>query len=427
MKSLDSFPKIEAADDNSNSETISTSPKPPKVENPHKDQGNIDSISSQEQTPGTKLADRLRALGVESKTIKIENGGEFSEAIIFEKRPPQTEKLVRIYRVINHLDVSVLNQIPYAMRNENTSGVPTTIEKIKQEVDNLARNPTYDNLLTYVDHVQPYLNPDEIRRMNDELADLEKMVLQGFSVRKELVMRQIHHLGGYHADHGMTPYISASLNPKESANYGHKGLMVIDIPLSEIEFLGIHATEIAIKGALDPKYISAIIPRQKVLENERIQVEAGLDIALQEVSASIQSNLYSNDGLRLEQDAKIATEKITDKEQWKKDVDILRKGRTEKLKKRFPEVITGKHHDPINREESGIDQYTQMKQEIFDHYKGQLENIGRNKLDINDYEYNVTGVNENLKYDRTKIDETMLIKLRELVEAMEDRQARRTR
>ncbi len=58
-------------------------------------------------------------VGIKSKTVKIENNGEFSEAILLQKNEISTEKMVRIYRGINHLDASVLEQIPYAMRKEN--------------------------------------------------------------------------------------------------------------------------------------------------------------------------------------------------------------------------------------------------------------------------------------------------------------------
>lgn len=368
-----------------------------------------------------RLSEIFKKAGLESRIVKIENGGEFSEAIIFDKKEASPEKMVRLYRGVNHLDASVLEQIPYAMRTESGTGKPTALESVRQEVDTLAKNPTYENLLAYTDKVRQYLSPKEVRRLDEDLARIEDGILRGYSTRTELVMKQIEHSGGW-GESGISPYISTSFDPHEAASYGNKGLIIMDVPLSQIEGFGIGATEAKIKGTLDKKYITAILPRERDWTKEKEELNKEIYRALQKVYEAVPANLYGEEELRAERERKLTEETESDKEQWKKDVEAVRQKRVAKLAKRFPEV----KFDLQNLTEQGVDIYTKAKRDVFDYYKTRLEKIGRNGRNIEDYEYQEPGYGQK-KFDREKASDIMLLKLKVLVEMLEEKEEERSR
>lgn len=399
-----------------------------KQNSPEKTQQSWLSSEVQEQTqktenhPTGKLSEVFGKAGIESRVVKIENGGEFSEAIIFDKKEASLEKMARLYRGISHLDASVLEQIPYAMRTENGTGKPTTLESVRQEVDTLAKNPTYENLLKYTDKVRQHLSPDEVRRFDEDLARIEDGILDGYSTRKELIFKQIEHGGGW-GESGISPYISTSFDPYEAAGYGNEGLIIIDVPLSQIEDFRVDSTEANIKGALDKKYITAILPRKRERIKEKEELNQEIYQVLQKVYESVSVNLFSDEELRVERERKLNEETESDKEQWRKDVEAVRQKRVTKLTRQFPEVKSDLQSSP----EQGVDIYTKIKRDIFDFYKTRLEKIGRNGRNIEDYKYQENGYGEQKKFDREKVNDTMLLKLKTLVERLEEKEEERNR
>jgi hypothetical protein len=380
-----------------------------------------------EKTSTGKLTEVFKQAGIESRTIKIENGGEFSEAIILQKQEIPTEKMARIYRGINHLDSSVLEQIPYAMRIENGTGKPMALKNVRQEVDTLAKNPTYENLLAYADKVRQNLSPDEVRRMDDDLSRIENGILDGYSTRKELIFKQIEHGGGW-GESGITPYVSASFDPYEAAGYGNEGLIVIDVPLSELEDFRADGSEVNIKGALDKKYITAILPRKRgEAKDDKEKINQQVYQALQKVYEYAEVPLYSNEEMLPEREKKLTEEAESDKEQQKKDADKVREKRVEKLAKVFPEMKINFQYAKEKSAELEIDPYTKVKRDIFDQYKTRLEKIGRNGRNIDDYEFSESEYGERKKFDREKTSDIMLIKLRELTLRLEEKEEERNR
>ena len=399
-----------------------------KQNSPEKTQQSWPSSEAQKPTqkienrPTGKLSEVFEKAGLESRVVKIENGGEFSEAIIFDKKEASPEKMARLYRGINHLDASVLEQIPYAMRTENGTGKPTTLENVRQEVDTLAKNPTYENLLAYTYKVRQHLSSDEARRFDEDFARIEDGILDGNSTRKELIFKQIEHGGGW-GESGISPYISTSFDPYEAAGYGNEGLIIMDVPLSQIEDFRADATEANIKGALDKKYITAILPRKREGAKEKEQLNQEIYQALQKVYENAPANLYSDEELRAERERKLTEETQSDKEQWNKDVEVVRQKRVAKLTRRFPEVKL----DLQSSLEQGADIYTKAKRDIFDFYKSRLEKIGRNGRNIEDYEYQEKEYGEQKKFDREKSNDIMLLKLKALVEQLEEKEEERNR
>lgn len=227
-------------------------------------------------------AENPRVAELEPKVISIADAGQFTEAVVFPKKELFAEKTVRVYRGVNKLDASLLSQIPYAMRAEDSLDKAVTLENVRNEVDVLAHESTYKNLLAYVAKARPQLNERDAQSLEKDLREIEDHVLKGFSVRIELIYKQIEHLGGHPIDRGISPYVSAAWTPAEALGYtSNRGaVMVLDLPISEIEDLRSDSAETYIKGALDPRYITAILVRNGTdIGNPKYDIETALKIA----------------------------------------------------------------------------------------------------------------------------------------------------
>ena len=104
-------------------------------------------------------------------------------------------------------------------------------------------------------------------------------------------------------------------------------------------------------------------------------------------------------------------------------MEAVRQKRVAKLTRRFPEVKLDLQSSP----EQGVDVYTKVKRDIFDFYKSRLEKIGRNGRNIEDYEYQEKEYGEQKKFDREKPNDIMLLKLKALVERLEEKEEERNR
>ena len=76
-----------------------------------------------------------------------------------------------------------------------------------------------------------------------------------------------------------------------------------------------------------------------------------------------------------------------------------------------------------------MDVYTIVKQNIFDMYAKRATAIGRNGINLENQVYKESEYGQDLKFDRNKVSDKTLIKLKERIERLEtlerERQARR--
>lgn len=359
-------------------------------------------------SPAEELSRTFEQNRIKSKVIRIEGNTEFPEAIIFDMEKDPNEKLTRIYRGVNHLDESILQQIPYAMRTKDGHGEIIALEEVRHEVETLALNPTYENLITYVNKVRHLLKPAEVEQLEKDLIAIEEGILEGHSTRIELIMRQIEHCGGF-GEYGISPYISASFSPHDAVTYGRAGLIIIDTPLSQIEYLQPDSTEINIKGALTHQHITAILPRGN--KGERTQTE--LQRAIHKVNEVTPIKPRDQKELLIEKEKRLAFDKI----QWEQDVVKVREKRVNDLKKCFPDV-------DLNQltVEQDVDIYTATKRAIFDFYSERLRKAKGNNTKVEEYEYEESPYGRYINFDRSNIDDTMLKQLKNLVVRIEERQ-----
>ena len=118
--------------------------------------------------------------------------------------------------------------------------------------------------------------------------------------------------------------------------------------------------------------------------------------------------MYKSEELQKERERKLKEQERSDREQWEIDVEKIRQNRVRKLRETFPEV-----NIDLEKVPEGTDIYTKAKRDIFYFYEARLRDMGR---DIKDY---------GQEFDRNKVNEGMLKKLKELVLHLERRQVER--
>lgn len=374
--------------------------------------------------PANVLSEKLKAEGVNSVVIPIPGTGSLTEAVVFPKKEIVAGKMVRVYRGVNTLDPSILRQMPYAMRvdSEERAG-SIVLDNVSQEVGLLANEPTYEHLLAYINKVRPQLTESQQKRLDRDLLEIEEKVLEGYSLRRELVFDQIKHIG-VHSDSGISPYISASWSPEEALKYTRQGgaLMVIDIPISRIEDFRKDNTGTNIKGELGAEYVTAIIFRNSGDLTDGEVSSQEIETALQAVSDSVQVPVYDPTETRNVREAQMDLNNENDKQQHPLDVEAIRQKRTMVLLSQFSEV--GQAQQLAS--ETGTDIYTSTKTAIFDYYAGRLARLGRGR-NVANYEY-VSKLRYGAikSFDRSNITDEMLENLRTLVVRQEQREQKRS-
>lgn len=369
---------------------------------------------------GEKLVREFEALGFKSKIVKLDGNPDFSEMIVLD-RPVPAEKHVRIYRGVNYLCTSLLDQIPYAMRSECKEGTqwqrrdtPIRLTEVEEEVKNLAERPTYENLINYVEKVMPLLNLDEQRRMKETLKRVEDDVLiHGHSLRKSLIHMNYEHQGSFVPTSGITPYISASLDPKQAMGYGRGALMVIDLPLEAAE--DNLNEEIAIRGRLNNDYITAILLRRAdtfQLDNNT----AGLETAIKKLNEFKPIPLYEEDELQEKRKEEAALKKAIDDDNKGGDIEAIKQKRVHYLLTACPEANFSTETIKTEAAEKGVDFYQLAQEKLYDFYEAEFNKIWEGKKQFRDRIY-PTSYNQHGNFWREKINDDMILHMPKLIQS----------
>lgn len=361
---------------------------------------------------------------IENQIIhNTDDGAEFTEAVVLHREIP-TEPVVRLYRGINSGE-SAPNQVPYAMRGQDMQGNPVILDDVRNEVQHLANEPTYAHLLAYVAKVRPHFTSQrDIWHLERGIAEIEEAILDGRSVREELLWQQLGHNGGVF-DTGITPYISATLDPLEALGYSSIGnnssaLIVIDVPLSAFEDLYPDGKEVRFKGALDSRDITAILIRSRRVPMLRGEQERKVAEILEQVNEASHMPLIDQEDLQEQRDARRLAQSQSDRQQWEIDVAAVSQARTTRLTMLFPEAES---FAPSSSQDARND-YTSLRQAIFDHYARRLEATAHGSRELKNYDYEEP-LRGHLPFNRERITETMLTSLRSLVIRIESKERER--
>lgn len=264
----------------------------------------------------------------------IQTGNEtFPKILVRKEQPSSGEPTVRVYRGVTDLSAEVIdNQMCYAARKDIGGGKFEIDERLEPLAKNLAEEPNYDNLTSYLDEKSKGVTFEQTEKMSKRLWEIEDDILDGKNVRQILILDQVSHPGGTSVDTGIAPYISATSNLSEAVSWVRieGGILVIDIPLSKLE--GADKSESAIKFKIEPCEIKAIIPADSI--NEKATAED-----LVEVNQQIDQNLggQQEQSLSLWQQQEEIKKRV-DAEVWKNDVEKVKTRRVGYLSEKFPEA-----------------------------------------------------------------------------------------
>lgn len=373
------------------------------------------------QVISEKLLGLFERNGIHGRIVELVTEGRFPRAVIAEKPsedPGKTEGVIRLYRGVAHLDENILNQVPYALRTWeggiDLEGHVSILEHAREIVEDLAAHPTAEKLYAYVDTVWPDLTDEEIRRFDAELKEIEDGVLDlKISLRWAIMFTQYGHGSAAFADTGITPYMPAALEPDEALGYAREGMLVLDMPMSQVEFPGTTG-EVHIKGVLKPKYISAILPVQRDVHKGDEEQKRDLKKALQHLEQFV-PQMISNTNQTQIISGKIKRIQEEDRGQWEHDVSVIRLRRTKILLSAFGREGLRREDIEEKTRETGGDVYVTAKQMLFDLFVTRAKASGCTFVD--DWEYGGRGE----KIDREKVNEEMLEAMRRRAQYYEAR------
>ena len=334
------------------------------------------------------LAEALFEAGIASQRLQMKDNPIFPEVIILEHLVKPTERLVRVYRGIGTPDNTALQQSSYALRTLDEHRNVTVIESVRGAVEALAHTPTMKNVYTYIDAVVPHLQPRERESLFQELDEIERSVLSGLTVRRKLINLQSQR-GGVVADYGLAPYVSSTFDSDLAAAYSRGGVLVMDIPLSEIDGYSA-AGEVNIKVGIDPKYISAIIKlntlERRICETDA-EMERQLQLTLEAVNVATGGPMYTEDELVEVYELKLALERANDQVRHNEDVDVIQTKIAEKIADTFPEVGISflEAQEMAKQEQVSVFEY--ISKRIFTVYEDRLLKVCRNGRTVENFSY----------------------------------------
>ncbi len=362
-----------------------------------------------------KVLEQFKNIGIHGEVVTIPDNSTFNEVMLFPKNL-SNEKLVRLYRGLTSLDESVVNQVSPSMRLELGDRKVTTLDLLRNPVEKLTENPSYQNLIDYVESVKAHLSDREKSSLEFDLQSIENKVLEGSSIRRVLVSNHLSYPGGVPVS-GISPYVSSTKNPLEAGRYSSQGggIVVIDIPASKLESLGGTSSEVNIKAFLSPEYITAILPT-KNNKGENFN-EQDLYNAIALVDSKIPTTHIEIPSLSEEEIQR-------EKNQGQTDRVAIQEKKSNDLRKRFPEVAISNERLQKAMTEINTDIYSVTRFTIFDYFENQLKRLHpRSSLEEYGFQAEV-GIRGNEKFNRKNITDVMLLKARDFVKRMEQREVK---
>ncbi len=293
---------------------------------------NNETIDSQRENQ-LAIETLLNENNIPYRTQDIEGNTRYPNIIILEHieaEATEYSKLenIQLFRAVNSIDESLLNQTPYAARSYNEAGEISADEDLQDAVTTLAQEPTYSNAEQYF-QLYETLHPEEGERIQEARQRLQKSILDGYSVRRTLQSEQIAH-NGKKPTLGIAPYIAAANEVAGAVGYG-EALLVLTVPQDKIEPFSKGSTEFAIKGQLTLENIQAIIPKSYDTDTSSKLQDEYLRIAesLQDIMPPTELNW---DDIQNQN-------KLFDQEHTQEDLDLVYSQMTEELFKDFQDTI----------------------------------------------------------------------------------------
>jgi hypothetical protein len=189
------------------------------------------------------------------------------------------------------------------------------------------------NLQKYADQMRIYFLKNnmskELEYLDQKILTFSKEILNGTSLEALLSVEQTSG-GMYTAEYLIAPYVSATPKIEEALSYGRGGVIVYDIPETELKSLSSN-NECMVNGVIDSKYIKMFVYPPKTLSapeveegiNKNIEVNIYSLPELDSLGSKIKETREINENKNLSENLKIAATILVNQEVSKFDLISL--------------------------------------------------------------------------------------------------------
>lgn len=278
---------------------------------------------------------------------------------------------VRVYRGLTEPDAqSVLNQVSYVARDVDDDNKPTLHTDLVPAAEELANNPTYENLRRTAQLITERASARTARIVGEELERTEESVLRGDCVRSSLLGFLVER-GGGQLDAGIAPYLSASYDPEQALGYSSRGvLLVLNLSPDRLQdFTDNSNGEVGIKARIKPEEIMAVI--------DTAVGKGHVAEAIQQVDLSIGWTKEDEETAKTERVKVLEQQRNWDANQLKIDKELLQYQLAARLAEKYPKLGLTNAKLAQLVEKTGKDVFTLAKETVFDDFATRLRLIGR--------------------------------------------------
>jgi hypothetical protein len=360
---------------------------------PEKSQGYKVSLPNSERweikgNKSERLAEIITEQGVEVVSKTIDCNGVPVETLVFNSEPT-SEKMVRVYRGVVSADQTILRQLPYAARGAIEVSDPnpdsrnnfliSTISEVPDVADlvnEIAKNPSMEMLLKYAEIMRAYFKEHnlttDLEYLENTLSKFAQGIIEGTSLEAMLSLEQVSG-GMYTAQYLLAPYLSATPKFEEAWTYGRGGVIVYDIPESELKSLS-SRSECMMNGIIDEKYIKMF-----VFNSSRVSNSSEVETA---ISAQLEGDVYSKEELDEVGDRVLSTRISKENEKLSENLNISVRLLLENYANKFPlaqinsqEFLGEIENIDLNDTTSALKSFNEIKDKISQRYIEFILNI----------------------------------------------------
>ncbi len=408
----------------------------PPIESPERGSASGVEPVAVERAQNATLREALTAAaekGIAGKVYSLNGNEIYDEAIVFGRGEPAegSEKTVRLYRGVTRLDrygaASLFGQVSSAMRTTGDDGRTHVLEEVRPYVEKLADEPTYENLREYAEKISPLLKREEERNfLKMGMARIEEGLTEGYDLKTLLMHEQFGFNGGT-SHHWLAPYVSTSAKTKYPTGYGEDAVMVLDVPLSKVEFFEeVGDEETFVKGDIDQKYVTAVLSPKKThvksedADRHRDQRMRELEAAAAAIDSIAPTNRATAEEVRqLEESRQSESYLESKKAAAGRDAEAVWARRVGEIATRLDRHVPVKDMVEKMREAGSkeAEVFRTVAEHVFDRLDERLLVIGRH---IENMEKREGGRYTNQPFDRSKLDTKTLLDLMGQTEHLED-------
>lgn len=359
--------------------------------------------ASQELDPslerGIAVSEAMRSRDISFDYTVLDDGPYEGIYVLNHTKENLSDKpTIRLYRGVNDLNSSLLDQVPYAAKAVHEDGGIKMVsdEEHAAKIQLFIDEPAYANLRLYVEPILKSATGYTAVTIGKRMRRLENSILEGETLDEALRAAHISSLVG-RGEADISPYISTADTAEEAQRFGGGAILVLDVLASQVHGDG-EQGEVLVGGRLPVSAISAIVVKRG--PNIRYGIEAIASILPQIPSSNV---AYTNSGRDIDHDK-------TSEE----DVRAVSAVRAEALLNTIPEKI----RDSMSGLTNDTTSYSRLQRDLFDCFMSEVPELQGEKYEgqLNDqdfrFDFRVDVLDRRPEpYDRDKVTDGMLAEM----------------